>query len=284
MSETNILNMDFKELRDEVQLLRDELAIMQRKYEDILYNLDYENFSGNLIKEKDNMKTRISQTESNITAQAERIDNNSSEIATLELTASGISSSVKEVQDGISTMKTSISQTSDSITQIVKASYSSPKTLDELPTDLDELNKRYLYYIESSNYYYFWNGDKWERTTRANFGTVFTQTATGFKLNGNVSISGNLITSGTITGTDIKGTTITSGEITTGEKMYGDGLRIYGGTSPCIEICWNGISVGKIGLGSFGMYISNSGGEPIVIKNVKATGNWDFSEADVKWE
>ena len=32
----NIQNMDVKRLRNEVQLLRDELAIMQRKYEDIL--------------------------------------------------------------------------------------------------------------------------------------------------------------------------------------------------------------------------------------------------------
>ena len=54
MSNKDINQMDFKELRNEVQMLRDELAIMQRKYEDILYNLDDENFSGVLLKEKDN--------------------------------------------------------------------------------------------------------------------------------------------------------------------------------------------------------------------------------------
>lgn len=42
MSDKNINQMDFKELRNEVQMLRDELAIMQRKYEDILNNLQYE--------------------------------------------------------------------------------------------------------------------------------------------------------------------------------------------------------------------------------------------------
>ena len=41
----NINDMNFKQLRNEVQLLRDELAIMKRKYEDILYNLDDDNFS-----------------------------------------------------------------------------------------------------------------------------------------------------------------------------------------------------------------------------------------------
>lgn len=42
MSDQNINQMDFKELRNEVQRLRDELAIMQRKYEDIFNNLEHE--------------------------------------------------------------------------------------------------------------------------------------------------------------------------------------------------------------------------------------------------
>ena len=53
MSDNNVNQMDIKKLRNEVQLLRDELAIMQRKYEDILYNLDDDNFSSQLKKEKD---------------------------------------------------------------------------------------------------------------------------------------------------------------------------------------------------------------------------------------
>lgn len=42
MSDKDINQMDFKELRKEVQSLRDELAIMQRKYEDIFNNIEYE--------------------------------------------------------------------------------------------------------------------------------------------------------------------------------------------------------------------------------------------------
>lgn len=42
MSDKDISNMDFKELRSEVQYLRDELAIMQRKYEDFVNNIEYE--------------------------------------------------------------------------------------------------------------------------------------------------------------------------------------------------------------------------------------------------
>ena len=44
MREENIEKMNFKELRSEVQYLRDELAIFKRKYEDAIYNLDGDNF------------------------------------------------------------------------------------------------------------------------------------------------------------------------------------------------------------------------------------------------
>ena len=59
MSNTNIANMNDKQLRNEVQLLRDELAIFKRKYEDLLYNLDDDNFSSRFVKEKGDMKTAI---------------------------------------------------------------------------------------------------------------------------------------------------------------------------------------------------------------------------------
>ncbi len=62
MSDKDISRMGFKELRNEVQLLRDELAIMQRKYEDMLYNLDSDNFSSTFKKEQDNMKSEVKLT------------------------------------------------------------------------------------------------------------------------------------------------------------------------------------------------------------------------------
>ena len=55
MSDYNISNMNMKQLRNEVQALRDELAIFKRKYEDVIYNLDTDNFSGRFIKEQANM-------------------------------------------------------------------------------------------------------------------------------------------------------------------------------------------------------------------------------------
>ena len=43
MSDLPIKSMNFKQLRNEVQYLRDELAMMKRHYDDLLYNLDDDN-------------------------------------------------------------------------------------------------------------------------------------------------------------------------------------------------------------------------------------------------
>lgn len=57
-----IEDMDFKELREEVQRLRDELARMKRTYEDVLCNLDDDNFSGVYRKKTKNLESSIEQT------------------------------------------------------------------------------------------------------------------------------------------------------------------------------------------------------------------------------
>lgn len=75
MSDIPIQGMDFRQLRNEVQLLRDELAIMQRKYEDILYNLDDDNFSDYIKKEKENMKTEIIINEEGIKTKVDKAFN-----------------------------------------------------------------------------------------------------------------------------------------------------------------------------------------------------------------
>lgn len=119
----NINNMDVKQLRNEVQLLRDELAIMRRKYEDILYNLDDENFSSRLVKQKGDMMTSITQTEESIKLQAEKVTENSQNIASLEVTANQITTEVKEQKTNISTLSSSISQTSNKISAVIRGDY-----------------------------------------------------------------------------------------------------------------------------------------------------------------
>ncbi len=112
MSDTNDINkMDYKQLRKEVQLLRDELAIMQRKYEDILYNLDDDNFSGRFLKEKDNMKTSIEITAEGIKT---KVSNADFESAKTQL-ANQITSEVTNRTNADNELSTRITQTANTI-------------------------------------------------------------------------------------------------------------------------------------------------------------------------
>lgn len=62
MSDMDINRMDFKQLRNEVQLLRDELAMFKRRYEDMIYNLDSDNFGKSFTIEQDNMRAQMKMT------------------------------------------------------------------------------------------------------------------------------------------------------------------------------------------------------------------------------
>lgn len=119
----NINKMDFKQLRNEVQLLRDELAIMKRKYEDIIYNLDDDNFSSRIVKEKGDMKTAIEQTEEAITLQAEKIDENEQSLTTLKIEADNITARVESVEDGVGELSAEIDVEKNKISAIVRGDY-----------------------------------------------------------------------------------------------------------------------------------------------------------------
>lgn len=123
-------SIEVKQLRNEVQLLRDELAIMKRKFEDILYNLDTDNFSSRFVKEQgdmraafkfaaDGIKTMVSndkfqsamtQTAALIETKVNNLDKTlSSEISQ---TASAIRQEVANIETGLSS---EISQTANDI-------------------------------------------------------------------------------------------------------------------------------------------------------------------------
>lgn len=106
MSDLN--QMEVKQLRNEVQLLRDELAIFKRKYEDIIYNLDDDNFSSTLLREKEGMKTSI---EVNAEGIKTKVSNEEFESAKTQL-AGQITSEVNKL-DG--TLSTKITQTEELI-------------------------------------------------------------------------------------------------------------------------------------------------------------------------
>jgi hypothetical protein len=89
----NINSMNYKQLRNEVQLLRDELAIMKRKYEDIIYNLDTDNFSSRFVKEQGDMKSAIEITAEGIKTKVSKEEMES----TITQTANQIKVEVEKV-------------------------------------------------------------------------------------------------------------------------------------------------------------------------------------------
>ena len=183
MSNGNIATMTDKQLRNEVQLLRDELAIMKRKYEDIIYNLDTENFSSRFVKEHDNMKTSI------------------------DVTAEGIKTKVsKEDLDGELAEYTTLEQTSKAISSHAYASadLSSAEEIDDISQAIDK-SKTYYISTEDSNgkitkTYYYYNdiSKEWEEIIGGGIESVFEQTAKGFKLKGDVEVDGSCILTETL--------------------------------------------------------------------------------------
>lgn len=170
----NINAMNFKQLRNEVQLLRDELAIMKRKYEDIIYNLDDDNFSSRFVKEKGDMRTAI------------------------EVNAEGIKTKVsKEDLDDSLSEYTTLEQTSNAIKTHAYASadLSSAEEISDLTKATDKTKTYYILDGDGNKTYYYYNeiSKDWEVISGGGIDTVFEQTATGFKLKGNVLIDGDTV-------------------------------------------------------------------------------------------
>lgn len=180
-----ISKMNYEQLRDTVQLLSDELALFKRKYEDSINNLDYNNMSAVLIKEKDTMKAQIT------------------------VTADAIKTMVSETDlDGILKNYSTITQTAEAIQTVV----SKGANLDEAIkiTSIDQAtDKDAIYVIQSydavgnvtgEKYYYYNNlTNTWELLSGDSIYTVFEQTADGFSLRGNTVIDGSVVVTKNLT-------------------------------------------------------------------------------------
>lgn len=180
----DINKMDVKQLRNEVQLLRDELAIMQRKYEDILYNLDDDNFSSRFVKEKNNLKTAITQTEKEIKLQASAIDENTSAISSLSITAERITSRVEQTENDLVSYA-EMALTSDEVYSIVSTEYIKDRVDGEYATSDD------IYILQSSINQNAESITMIVSDESSGEKSIFKQTSNGgFQLTGDVSISG----------------------------------------------------------------------------------------------
>ena len=268
-----IKDMDFKELRNEVQMLRDALAIMQRKYEDILYNLDDENFSGKLIKEKNGMKAQIEINENEI----------KSKVSTEELNST-------------------ITQTAYNIEMEVSKAITTKFVANILPSNpTDEQKKAFCEY---NGKLYYWNSIS-ERWVQARYTdgvkSQFLQTADGFALTGDVKVSGDLIVGGTISGSTLRG-----GIITGEDGNYKLVMRDSSDSKTKNFALYNQYYPYRPDLGTdvpyFGIYDDTYGGIGLYVANglfmtanasdrenmgyltpiVKPYGTWDFGKADIK--
>lgn len=170
MKETNPLrsqkkdidDMDFKELRNEVRELSDALLMMQRRFEDILYNIDSDNLSTSLKRVGKNMQTQIVQNEEKIALEAEKRTENEEKISALTVTADRISAKVSEVEEGVSELNGEIAVNKNKITAIISGKYTE-NILDNYLTGIE---------IKPENIKIIVNGDD-EYATFTNDGLQF---------------------------------------------------------------------------------------------------------------
>lgn len=121
MSDMEISKMNFKQLRNEVQELRDELARFKRAYNDTIENLDDSNLSEYLIKEKEGMKTEIEVSADGIKALVVKNDELGERCATIEATADKIQAQVTKNQENIGKFDSKLTQTAEEISSEVTA-------------------------------------------------------------------------------------------------------------------------------------------------------------------
>ena len=159
----NINSMDFRQLRNMVQTLSDELAIMKRKYEDIIYNLDTDNFSSRFVKEQGDMKTAIEVTaegietkvsneefQSAMTQTAEKIE---TEVNALDKSVSSkISQTAKEIGLRVETVEGKTNSISVNDEQILIDGEKTAITGVIYLTDNDGNNRFSLFHDESQGY------------------------------------------------------------------------------------------------------------------------------------
>lgn len=126
--EPDVADMDFKQLRNKVQSLIDEMARMKRYYEDAIYNLSSDNFGKSFLVEQNNMKTQIKVTaeaietmvsDTDLTEALEQYSTITQTATAIELAVVRVNNSTDEKLKDYSTL----TQTADAITGTVTKEY-----------------------------------------------------------------------------------------------------------------------------------------------------------------
>ena len=170
MSDTQMI----KKLMNEVQMLRDELAVMKRKYEDIIYNLDTDNFSSKFVKEQGDMRTAINVTAESVESKVSKED-----------------------------FKSAITQTAESISSIVSefVDVSQAEEVDS-PDEFADTSKIYVIRDGDNETFYHFNtiSQDWkEISANGIIYSLFEQKGDGFYLKGDVKVQGSCILTDSLT-------------------------------------------------------------------------------------
>ena len=179
MSDMPINKMDFKQLRNEVQELRDELALFKRKYQDAIYNLDSSNFGRSFTLEQNGLKAQIKIAADAVKTMVSDTDLQSEleKYSTLVQTAEAIQAVVsKSANLSDAEVITSLDQATD-----VGRIY----VIQSKEADGTVIGEKYYYFNDITN--------SWELLSGESIHTVFSQTAEGFSLKGNVLIDGDTV-------------------------------------------------------------------------------------------
>lgn len=221
MSDGDINKMTFSRLREEVQSLRDELAIMKRKYEDILYNLDDTNFGYKFVKEKNDIKTEIAITAEGIKTKVskEELKKYSTTAQTAEMIKTTVSASyvtdlmgdtyvtnsvfeqradeimlsLDKVSDKYDSLSSKFEQQAGSISSIVSKNISAYFESDVMPTKRATDEQKSMLCLYNDTYWYYSDFDEvWKTYPAEGLKTMFKQTSEGFSLTGDIVIDGSV--------------------------------------------------------------------------------------------
>jgi len=310
---SGISKMNYKELRNAVQELYDSYIKLKRLVEDSLDNIDESNLATAFRKKLNNHASTLKITAESIESRVsyEDLENNLSKYSTIQQTAEQISATVAQNQeytdgtaeklsssftmtaDRISTnvvkvkldttrLYSSVNQTAEALESIVGKDIKARFEKDVMPTEKNttDVEKEKICKYGGRLYYFNQITQSWREYTEGGVNSAFKQTADGFELNGCVSISGDLITSGTITGTDIQGGQFYNANKTTRLELGMDGnlgdLRLYrvSGDKEIFAVFDNGTNVL---LKAFEHPILSVG----ETRTVRPSGTWDFSSCNV---
>lgn len=241
--QADIEKMNFKELRVAVSELNDDLIKLKRLIEDGLSNIDEDSLSGTLKNKLSGYESQINTAADKIeaTVKYEDLEEKLKQYSTISQTAHSINATVtesreytdgatqslsseftmtadkigtrvnklkKDVEGNYTEMETRFEQTAEKIETLAFKKTDASFNKSTMPTkdNTTDAQKEKICVYNGNKYYYNSITQTWrEYDEDEGVHSAFSQTADGFRLNGCVKVSGDLISEGTITGTDISG-------------------------------------------------------------------------------